>query len=368
MQKIAHNSKIKHDAFDYLKSIVSAKSEPEINNIKKLSAETTEKLFCKKFYFRGVIEFSNVCEKDCYYCGIRKSNKNVSRYLMPIDETIKQAEWAYKSGYGSVVLQSGECKNKDFIDYVIKAVERIKKFSNKNRDGKELAIVLSIGEQKKKAYEELFNAGANRYLLRIETSNPKLYKRIHPKNHSFRKRDKCLQYLKEIGYQVGSGIMIGLPEQKIEDLVLDILYFKEKDIDMLGMGPYIIHKDTPIGKDYGKEWQERKNGIFQLSLNMIAAGRIFLKDINIASTTALQALNPFGREIGLQYGANIVMPIITPKKYRADYLLYENKPCIDEDAIDCMECLIKRVNSTGKEVALFEVGNPIHYTLKSEKK
>ncbi|MFH1125991.1 MAG: [FeFe] hydrogenase H-cluster radical SAM maturase HydE [Candidatus Altiarchaeota archaeon] len=359
---------MKKDADNFLRSIISACGDAELSGIRAKSERITSEFVGDKVYFRGVIEFSNTCEKDCFYCGIRKSNHRLSRYLMSKEEIVRQAMWAFDNGYGSVVLQGGEVKDRDFIGFVVNLLSEIKKKSvKKDPKGKGLALVVSVGEQKKKTYEEFFQAGAHRYLLRIETSDPKLYSKIHPRNRSFRKRVKCLEALKEIGFQVGSGVMIGLPSQTIEDLVNDVLFFKERDIDMIGMGPYVVHKDTPLGKIYGGEWNSKKNEIFQLSLNMIAACRIFLKDVNIASTTALQAMNPAGRELGLMYGANVIMPIITPKEYRSRYLLYDNKPCIDEDALQCMTCLTRRVNSTGKEVALYEWGDPVHFSRRQAK-
>lgn len=346
------------DTPETIEKMLCANTQKEINNIKEKAQKIMKQTVGTNVYFRGIIEFSNLCEKDCFYCGIRKSNRNVKRYTLTEEQILQCAEWAFKNKYGSIVLQSGERTSKGFLDFVIKTITQIKKLTRKgNFPG--LGITLSIGEQTKKAYQELFDAGAHRYLLRIETSNPKLYAKLHPKGHSYRKRVQCLKALKEIGYQVGTGVMIGLAGQTIKDLANDILFFKSIDADMIGMGPYIIHSNTPM-KYYSAEWNLRKKEILQLSLNMIAATRIVLRDVNIASTTAFQALHPLGREMALEYGANIIMPIITPKEFRSEYLLYDGKPCIDEDAEQCKNCLTARITSIGRTIGWDSYGDSPH--------
>ncbi|MFH1307205.1 MAG: [FeFe] hydrogenase H-cluster radical SAM maturase HydE [Candidatus Micrarchaeota archaeon] len=340
---------------------LKSQSNKEVAKLCSEAENIRKKFVGDKVYLRGIIEFSNLCEKDCFYCGIRRSNRNVERFRMSEKEILDCAKWAFKNGYGSVVLQSGEIANKEFVDFLVKLVEQIKK-ETKTADAKKkgLGITLCVGEQKKNVYQELFDAGAHRYLLRIETSNPKLYEKIHPKECSFENRVKCLENLKEIGYQVGTGVMIGIPGQSVEDLADDILFFKKIDADMFGMGPYIIHENTPMRK-YAKKWNAGKNGQLRLALNMVAATRIFLKDVNIAATTAFDALSPLGRDLALKHGANIMMPVITPKKYRGKYLLYEGKPCIDEDAIKCKDCHIRRVKRIGREIGFGKWGDSLHY-------
>jgi len=203
-------------------------------------------------YFRGIIELSNICEKDCYYCGIRKSNTKVKRFIYDKNTILESAKWCYEQNYGSIVLQSGECKTENYENYITDLIKEIKKISNQT-----LGITLSLGEQTEETYKKWYDAGAHRYLLRIETSNKKLYEKIHPADHSFDERIECLARLKRIGYQVGTGVMIGIPEQKIEDLANDILFFKEKDIDMIGMGPYVRHGDTPLGKNANNSKEEK---------------------------------------------------------------------------------------------------------------
>lgn len=304
-----------------------------------------------KVYFRGLIEFSNLCGKDCYYCGIRKSNANVTRFEMSQNEILECARAAHEMGYGSIVLQSGERQDEAFICFVESTLCRIKA----EMPG-ELGITLSAGEQTAATYRRWFEAGAHRYLLRIETSSPTLYAKLHPQGHSFETRRACLRTLREIGYQVGTGVMIGLPFQTREDLVRDIQFFIEEDIDMIGMGPYVRHADTPMAdEDHAPEEN------FRLGLVMIALVRLVLKDVNIAAATALQTLDPAGREKGVQAGANIIMPNMTPTGYRKFYQLYDNKPCLDENARQCQSCLERRVRAAGAEIGRSQWGDSPHF-------
>ncbi|MEA2068836.1 MAG: [FeFe] hydrogenase H-cluster radical SAM maturase HydE, partial [Verrucomicrobiota bacterium] len=253
-------------------------------------------------YFRGIIECSNLCIKDCYYCGIRKSNANVERFQMDGDEIFKEAVWAYEAEYGSCVIQSGERRDEEYVSMIERVVGRIKKATRG-----ELGITLSLGEQTGETYRRWRLAGAHRYLLRIETTNPELYAKIHPADHLLEERKACLAALRRTGYQVGTGVMMGLPGQTMEDLANDILFLKEIDIDMVGMGPYIPHSDTPMGKEVPPYTDGQKKEALMLGLKMIAVTRIVMKDINIAAATALQALEYTGREQGLRCGANVIM-------------------------------------------------------------
>jgi biotin synthase len=308
-----------------------------------------------KVFFRGIVEFSNICEKDCFYCGLRKSNKNNQRYMMSKDEIIDCAMWAFENEYGSIVLQSGERSDRQFVDFVEDLLKTIK-----DRSGSKLGITICLGEQSEETYRRWFEAGAHRYLLRIETSNPELYKTLHPEDHDFFKRRECLEVLKKIGYQTGTGVMMGLPGQTLEDLADDILFFKKMDIDMLGMGPYIVHNETPLAEKM-PNFEDMKDEQFALGLKMIAATRVFLQDVNIAATTALQALHPQGREMGLKAGANVIMPNLTDTKYRASYQLYEDKPCIDENSSMCRGCLERRITGIGEMIGYNEWGDSPHF-------
>lgn len=308
-----------------------------------------------KVFFRGIVEFSNVCQKNCYYCGIRKSNKKVKRYWMKEDEIIKSLIWAYNNNYGSVVLQSGEQTSEYFVNFV----ERILIKTKEETKG-ELGITLSLGEQTEETYKRWFEAGAHRYLLRIETSNEEFYKKLHPADHDFRNRLESLNLLRKIGYQVGTGVMIGLPGQSLEDLVNDVIFYKQKDIDMIGMGPYIVHDDTPLAKEF-PNFNKVIEDQLKLSLKMIAITRIYLQDVNIAATTALQALHTVGREMGLKAGANIIMPNITDTQYRASYQLYEHKPCLNENSVLCRNCLNNRIDNIGEAIGYKEWGDSPHF-------
>ena len=317
----------------------------------------------KNAYYRGLIEFSNICVKDCYYCGIRKSSEQ-ERYAMTKDEIISMAIWAHENKYGSITLQSGERQDKEYTDFVSELINEI----NRVTDG-QLAMTLCLGEQSREVYEDWYERGAHRYLLRMETTNQDLYKKLHPDTslHSFDKRVACLGLLRDIGFQVGSGVMIGLPGQTPEDMVDDILFYKKHDIDMIGMGPYVVHKNTPLGEKVmtkGDDSDEAKSNRFLYGLKMIAITRLYLKDVNIAATTALQALHPLGREMGLKAGANILMPIITLQEYRRKYQLYDDKPCIDDDPEHCKNCLTGRVESVGDIVAFGQRGDPPHFLKK----
>ncbi len=303
-----------------------------------------------KVYFRGIIELSNICQKNCYYCGIRKDIKT-NRYLMTMDEICDCADFASRNGYGSIVIQAGERQDKDYIRLIDSVIIRVKEAAHGA-----LGITLSLGEQRKEVYKRWFNLGAHRYLLRIETSAKELYEKLHPHDHSFNKRLKCLYDLKEIGYQVGTGVIIGIPGQRIDNLYQDLLFFQRFDIDMIGMGPYIPHEKTPmnnVGVDIAQN--------LTLSLKMIALIRILMPDINIAATTALQAIDPFGREKALQVGANVIMPNITPQEYRLDYDLYDNKPCLSETPRECKRCLSARIEKIGETIGYNEWGDSPHF-------
>jgi len=344
-------------------NLLTLNSQDDINLLKEKSYATMKKYCGEKVYLRGLIEFSNICINDCFYCGIRKSNQNLNRYMLSREEIIESAIWCAENGFGSVVLQSGERNDENFIDFVVNIVSEIKKNTISERLPNGLGITLCIGEQDFNSYKRLFDAGAHRYLLRIETTKEDLFYQIHPREQNFQKRLECLYMLKDIGYQVGTGIMIGLPNQTTQDLVNDIIFFKKMDIDMVGMGPYLVHKDTPMAH-LKIEYEDLKNVNYLLSLKMIAVTRLFLKDVNIASTTALQAMKPFGREAGLSFGANVFMPLITPQRYRSDYQLYDGKPCIDDSAEECLDCSVARINSFGREIGYDEWGDSRHFSKK----
>jgi biotin synthase len=322
----------------------------------KKSAEIKEEYIGKKVWFRGLIEFSNICSKDCLYCGIRKGNSNIARYNLSDEEILSAARFAYINRYGSIALQSGELESPFVTGRIEYLLHKIKELSNG-----ELGVTLSVGEQEPDVYKRWYDAGAHRYLLRVEATNSSLYSKIHPDDskHDFNRRLKCLKSLQDIGYQTGTGVMIGLPFQTMDDLAGDLLFMKSFNIDMCGMGPYIEHADTPL-----IEHTENLLPItdrFDLTLKMIAIIRIMMKDINIVAATALQAIDPIGREKAVRIGANILMPNITPGKYRESYKLYDNKPCTDDSAEDCQSCLEARVSLADAEVIYDEWGDSKHY-------
>jgi biotin synthase len=320
------------------------------------AAKVKETYVQNKVYLRGLIEFSNICGKDCYYCGIRRSNTKVKRYDLSDEDILNAAYYAYKNNYGSLVMQSGELESPKFTSRITGLLKAISKFS----DGK-MRVTLSCGEQSLETYKEWFAAGADRYLLRIEASNKALYQKLHPNDelHSYDRRRQALKDLRTANYQVGTGVMIGLPFQTLEDLADDLLFMQDIDIDMVGMGPYLEHHDTPLyeHKDLLLPKEER----FDLSLKMIAVLRIMMKDINIAASTAMQSIHPQGREQAIAVGANVFMPNITPCYVRGEYKLYEDKPCTDENPEDCQRCVEHRIASVSNDVAYGETGDSLHY-------
>ena len=335
--------------------LINLSDEEKINELYNYAYKLKKENVGQKVYYRGIIEFSNTCEKNCNYCGIRADNENVERYFMSKEEILESAEFIYNNNYGSLVLQSGERTDDEYIAFVDEIIKEIKELSNG-----ELGITLSLGEQDKETYQRWFDLGAHRYLLRIESANPKLYNSIHPDDHDFERRVKCLKDLREIGYQVGTGVMIGIPGQSTEDLIDDILFFAQHNVDMIGMGPYVIHEETPIVEEI-KDKDKLKERNLEWGLKMVAILRVVMPDINIAATTALQALDPIGREKALKAGANILMPVVTHQNYRADYQLYQDKPCIDEEPSDCKNCLAYRISKVGDEIGYGEWGDSPHY-------
>lgn len=302
-------------------------------------------------YLRGLIEFSNECRRNCYYCGIRKGNRGIQRYRLASADIVALAMSAMNAGYSSLALQSGEVYDTLEINEVVDFVEEIKSQSQaRDNTGRGLGITLSIGELSYDQYRALWEAGAHRYLLRIEASAPQLFKKIHPPDQNYEKRLQCLDALKSIGYQVGTGIMVGLPGQSIADLVHDLQFFVDRDIDMLGMGPYILHLNAPLSKLTVPDFDP-----FSMTLKIIALSRLMMPDINIVCSTALQTINPRGLELGLKAGANIVMPVLTPENNRGDYSLYADKNYTRPHD------LIERIKGYGYEVSLGAWGDSKHY-------
>ena len=317
----------KDEIIDYLSN--GEKSE----ELYKSANEIREKYVGKEVHLRGLIEFSNICKRQCKYCGLRSENKNTDRYRILKDEIIEISKRAVEMGYRTLVLQSGEDEYYS-ADKICEIISEIKKL--------DVAITLSIGERTFDEYKAFKQAGADRYLLRIETTDKKLYKEMHP-NMSYENRLECLYNLKKLGYETGTGCLVGLPNQTVESLANDILFFKEIDADMVGIGPFIPHQNTPLHNE--------KGGTFELALKVMALTRILLKDINIPATTAMETLNPNGRIIALQSGANVVMPNVTSKEYRSKYEIYPNKICINDSPDKCRNCIEAKIKSIGREIS-----------------
>ena len=294
-------------------------------------------------FVRGLIEFSNYCRNNCYYCGIRRDNKNVTRYRLSPEEILSCCEEGYRLGFRTFVLQEGE--DPYYTDALLcDIVARIRSRF------KDCAITLSLGEKTKESYQAFFDAGANRYLLRHETANNSHYRRLHPDHMSLQARKQCLYDLKDIGYQVGSGFMVGSPYQTTEHLIEDIRFLQDLQPDMIGIGPFITHGDTPFACF--------ENGSLALTLRLIAILRLMFPFALIPATTALGTIDPQGRELGLKAGANVVMPNLSPVNVRKLYTLYENKICTGEEAAQCRTCLERRVQCAGYRIVT-SIGNPI---------
>ena len=284
-----------------------------------VAADEVRKSFVgDEVHLRALIEFSNICKNNCHYCGLRVDNKNVERYKLSKEDILRLAKNAVKMGFRTIVMQSGESKVIP-IDTLAEIIIEIKKLKPTP------AITLSIGELSTDEFKTLKNAGVNRFLLRIETTDRDLYEKYHP-NMDFENRLRCLKDLKELGYEVGTGCLVGLPEQTLESLADDILFFKEIDADMIGIGPFIPHKDTPLNDAQG--------GSFDLALKVMAITRLLLPDINIPATTAMEALKENGRVIALQSGANVIMPNITLDDVRKKYEIYPGKTTVTYDNLE----------------------------------
>lgn len=299
--------------------------------------ETRMKTYGNKVYMRGLIEFTNYCVRNCKYCGIRAGNSKVERYRLTKEEILSCADLGDKLGYKTFVLQGGEDPyfNDDTMCQIISEIKE--KYP-------ENAITISLGERSYSSYERLYKAGADRYLLRHETATKELYKKLHP-NSSFENRIKCLYDLKAIGYEVGAGFMVGLPEQKKEDLIRDLMFVKKLNPHMCGIGPFIPHKDTPLAKE--------KGGTLDDTITMLALVRLLLPKVLLPATTALGSIDAIGREKGIKAGANVVMPNLSPKDVRVKYALYDGKICTGDEAAECRRCIEGRINKIGFEI---EVG------------
>ncbi|MCY6960392.1 [FeFe] hydrogenase H-cluster radical SAM maturase HydE [Clostridium brassicae] len=293
--------------------------------------ETRMKVYGSTVFMRGLVEFTNYCKRNCVYCGIRSSNKNSDRYRLSLEDIMSACEEGNRLGYKTFVLQGGEddyYTDEKIVDIVSEIKDRFKTS----------AVTLSIGEKSYESYRKYYEAGADRYLLRHETASKELYEKLHP-NSSFENRRECLWNLKKIGYQVGAGFMVGLPGQTKEDYVKDMHFLKELNPEMVGIGPFISHKDTPL--------RNEKNGTLEETILMLALIRLFLPEVLLPATTALGTIDPVGREKGLKAGANVVMPNLSPTSVREKYSLYNGKICTGDEAAECRRCIEGRINRAG---------------------
>lgn len=283
-------------------------------------------------HLRGLIEFSNICRNDCLYCGIRRGNRQVQRYRMTDDELVETAKRAVALGFQTIVLQSGEDMHFDQAR-MCRIIEQIKRM--------DVALTLSVGERNYEDFKAFRDAGADRYLMRIETTDRDLYHRLNP-GMSWERRHECLLMIRELGYELGSGIMVGLPGQTVESIADDLLYLKDIGIDMAGIGPFIPHPETPLAGEAG--------GTLEQALRTMAIMRILMPDINIPATTAMESLHPQGRIMALQAGANVVMPNVTEGEYRRLYELYPGKICVNDTPAHCRSCIGLKIKSIGRTI------------------
>lgn len=297
----------------------------------------SKKYFGNGIYTRGLIEFTNYCRNNCYYCGIRAGNLKADRYRLTRGEILECCRDGYELGFRTFVLQGGEdsfFSDKDIVGIITSIKEQYP----------DCAITLSIGEKREASYREFFNAGADRYLLRHETANEEHYSMLHPNSLSLSSRKECLYTLKKIGYQVGAGFMVGSPHQTFEHIAEDFLFIKSLAPEMIGVGPFLPHHDTPF--------KDRAKGSYDLTLFIIGLMRLMMPNALIPATTALGTINPKGRETGILAGANVVMPNLSPVRVRKKYELYDDKICTDEEAAECSFCLNNRMKSIGYELVV----------------
>ncbi len=296
-----------------------------------------ERVYGTDVYVRGLIEYSNYCKNNCLYCGIRAGNKNASRYRLSTEDILSCCRSGYALGFRTFVLQGGEDSfmTEDRITNLVSMIRR---------EFPDCAITLSLGEMEYESYKRFFDAGADRYLLRHETANAEHYQKLHPTEMSFEHRMNCLRTLKEIGYQTGCGFMVGSPYQTSECLAGDMIFIRDLKPEMVGIGPFIPQHDTPFG--------DQTAGTMELTLFMMGLLRLQDPNVLLPATTALGTIHPFGRELGILAGGNVVMPNLSPVQVRAKYLLYDNKICTGDEAAECVNCMKRRMESVGYHVVV----------------
>lgn len=331
---IAQNQNITEEQ---LKWLMETQDEQVVSYLKKKAREVADFYYGNQVFTRGLIEFTNCCKNDCYYCGIRRSNSKANRYRLTKEEILECCQDGYELGFRTFVLQGGE--DPFFTDE--KICDIVQTIRNQYPD---CAITLSIGEKSKESYQKYYDAGANRYLLRHETADETHYRALHPEEMSLSNRKECLKNLKDIGYQVGCGFMVGSPQQTIHTLYEDLRFIKELQPHMVGIGPFIPQKDTPFGKEKGGDLED--------TLRLLSIIRLIHPAVLLPATTALGTISPTGREQGILAGANVVMPNLSPVSVRKKYALYDNKICTGEEAAECRHCLQNRMRNIGYETVV----------------
>ena len=318
-----------------LKTLIETDDEETAKLLKEKADEVRQKYYGKKVFLRGLIEVSSYCRNDCLYCGIRRSNKDADRYRLSREDILSCCENGYELGFRTFVMQGGE--DGTFTDdFMCDVISEIKS------QYPDCAVTLSLGERSYESYKRMKEAGADRYLLRHEAASEELYSQLHPEGMSLENRKKCLFELRELGYQVGAGFMVGAPFQTTEHIIADLRFLQELQPQMIGIGPFIPHHNTPFA--------DEKGGTLELTLRLLGILRLMFPKVLLPATTALGTIVPNGRELGLQTGCNVVMPNLSPVKVRKKYDLYDNKICTGEEAAECRSCLQRRINSAGYEV------------------
>ena len=317
-------------------ALIEGRNEETAQLLFEKAVAQRQKYYGKDVFLRGLIEFTNYCKNDCYYCGIRRSNRSAQRYRLTKEEILDCCRQGYDLGYRTFVLQGGEDPwyTPARIEELVRAIKK---------DYSDCAVTLSVGEHPRAVYQSWFDAGADRYLLRHETADSCHYGSLHPEAMSLENRMRCLWELKEIGYQVGCGFMVGSPGQTAEHLAKDLLFIRKLEPHMVGIGPFIPQKDTPFGGETA--------GTLELTLYLLAIIRLMLPDVLLPATTALGTIHPTGREKGILAGANVCMPNLSPTSVRKKYALYDNKICTGDEAAECVQCLRRRIEGVGYRVA-----------------
>lgn len=341
--------------------LLSLSDKEDVKRLQRAAFDRTSQSVGHKVYYRGLIEVSNICTVNCRYCGIRKSNHHLSRYQMTKEEILSQAQWAAQQGFANICLQAGERHDEKFVSFICEVLEEIHACTVSSILPDGLGITLSLGDQTKHTLARWKYSSGNpnnlRYLARFETSNEKLFNFLHSACGRYEKkldhRLLCLTHLKELGYQVGTGVMIGIPGQTLQDLCNDIRMFQKIDADMIGMGPYLMSEAA----DLCSMGQMPPKPLLQLTLNMIAVTRLVMHNINIAAATALDVLAPDGRIQGILHGCNVMMPNLSPQRYRAGYQLYDHKPSLKDDPTNGLTNFEKLINSTGRQIGWNQSGS-----------